>query len=144
MSTTYLLGLRLSAERPVWKAISKFYGIGYVTGRQITDKLLIYPQARLPDLSEPELNRLATEISSRTIENALRKEILHRKIKEVRLGTNKGRALLAGMPVHGQRNKNQASTSRKFNNRGLEGMQIVAPGWPPSKVVRLVRKKYNN
>lgn len=66
-------------------------------------------------LPQRTITALTAELSTMTIENDARK-IVQDNIKRLRdIGTYRGRRHAMGLPVRGQRTRNQIQTARKLN-----------------------------
>lgn len=78
-------------------------------------KYSIFPRQRLEALSPKIVLALTAELSTMTIENDARK-ILHDNIRRLKdMGSYRGRRHAMGLPVRGQRARNQNSTAHKLN-----------------------------
>lgn len=78
-------------------------------------KYTIHPQARCESVAPKVITALTTELSTMTIENDARR-IVQDNIKRLRdMGSYRGRRHAMGLPVRGQRTRNQIITARKFN-----------------------------
>jgi small subunit ribosomal protein S13 len=70
---------------------------------------------KVGSLPQRTVTALTAELSSMTIENDARK-IVQDNIKRLRdIGTVRGRRHAMGLPVRGQRTRNQIQTARKLN-----------------------------
>lgn len=78
-------------------------------------KYSIFPQQRLEALSPKTILQLTAELSTMTIENDARK-VVQDNIKRLKdMGAYRGRRHAMGLPVRGQRARNQNATSMKLN-----------------------------
>lgn len=78
-------------------------------------KYSIFPQARIETLSPKTVLQLTAELGTMTIENDARK-IVQDNIKRLKdMGCNRGRRHAMGLPVRGQRTRNQNSTANRLN-----------------------------
>jgi small subunit ribosomal protein S13 len=70
---------------------------------------------KMASLPQRTATALTAELSSMTIENDARK-VIQDNIKRLRdIGTYRGRRHAMGLPVRGQRTRNQIQTARKLN-----------------------------
>lgn len=70
---------------------------------------------KVGSLPQRTVTALTAELSSMTIENDARK-LVQDNIKRLRdIGTVRGRRHAMGLPVRGQRTRNQIQTARKLN-----------------------------
>ena len=103
------------AALPLQKALESFYALGPQTSSRILAKYMIHPRAKMGSLPPKTVTALTAELSTMTIENDARK-ILQENIQRLRdMGTYRGRRHAMGLPVRGQRTRNQNATPRKLN-----------------------------
>lgn len=78
-------------------------------------KYSIFPHQRLEALSPKTILQLTAELSTMTIENDARK-VVQGNIKRLKdMNAYKGRRHAMGLPVRGQRARNQNNTTAKLN-----------------------------
>jgi small subunit ribosomal protein S13 len=86
-------------------------------------KFHIHPWAKVGSLKNATVMDLTAELSTMKIENDARREVQDniRRLKD--MGTYRGRRHAMGLPVRGQRTRNQINTARKLNKimRGGDG-----------------------
>lgn len=91
------------------------FGVGPQTAEKICARVGIYPQMRMNQLSESQILALNKELSELTVEGHLKQQI-NDNIKFKRsIGTWAGMRHAAGLPVRGQRTRNNASTANRLN-----------------------------
>ncbi|KAL7625439.1 hypothetical protein AAE478_004659 [Parahypoxylon ruwenzoriense] len=111
----FIMGVNFNEKKLVKKALETFYGLGPQLSARIMAKYTIHPHARLGTVAPKTITSLTTELSTMTIENDARR-IVQDNIKRLRdMGTYRGRRHAMGLPVRGQRTRNQIQTARKFN-----------------------------
>jgi len=107
--------------RHLQKALESFYALGSTTADRIMAKYSIFPRARLESLSSKTVLALTAELSTMTIENDARK-IVQENIRRLKdMGAYRGRRHAMGLPVRGQRARNQNMTSAKLNRLERKG-----------------------
>lgn len=107
--------------RRLQKALESFYALGPTTADRIMAKYSIFPRARLESLSSKTVLALTAELSTMTIENDARK-IVQENIRRLKdMGAYRGRRHAMGLPVRGQRARNQNMTSAKLNRLERKG-----------------------
>lgn len=95
--------------------IQKIFGVGPTTAERICAKVGIYPQMRMNQLTEPQILAINKELSELTIEGHLKQKINDNiKLKRA-IGSYQGMRHAAGLPVRGQRTRNNASTANRLN-----------------------------
>jgi small subunit ribosomal protein S13 len=116
----FILGKTLRDNKTVWAALTQFYGIGQVTAKQICNTLSIHHQCRMFQLPDNKFSSLAEHLSSMTIESDLRRKVQKNIQTLVDIGCYRGTRHAAGLPVHGQRTRNNAKTAKKMNGKNLK------------------------
>ncbi|ROV92699.1 hypothetical protein VSDG_06593 [Cytospora chrysosperma] len=117
----FLLGINFGEKKLVKKALESFYALGPQVSQRIMAKYSIFPRQRLETLSPKTVLALTAELSMMTIENDAKK-ILHDNIKRLKdMGAYRGRRHAMGLPVRGQRARNQNATAHKLNRLERRG-----------------------
>ena len=114
-----IAGINIPDNKHTVIALTSIYGVGPTTARKLCDATGIAPEAKVRDLSEPELEKLRNEISGMTIEGDLRREISMNIKRLMDLGSYRGIRHRRGLPLRGQRTKTNART-RKGPRRPLK------------------------
>lgn len=101
------------------------YGIGPAIRKNLMAKFHIHETAKIGTLKDSQINGLAEELSTMTLENDLRRQLVD-NIKRLRdMGTYRGRRHAMGLPVRGQNTRTQVSFR-------FEGFAFV--GWMTANV----------
>ena len=114
-----IAGINIPDNKHTVIALTSIYGVGPTTARKLCATTGIAPEAKVRDLSEPELEKLRNEISNMTIEGDLRREISMNIKRLMDLGCYRGIRHRRGLPLRGQRTKTNART-RKGPRRPLK------------------------
>lgn len=93
----------------------RIFGVGYKTAEEICAKVGIYPRMRMNQLTEPQVMAINKELSELTIEGHLKQKILEDIAQKKAIGSYAGNRHNNGLPVRGQRTRNNASTAKKLN-----------------------------
>ncbi|KAI1115845.1 40S ribosomal protein s13 [Nemania sp. NC0429] len=110
-----ILGANFHEMKLVKKALESFYGLGPQASARIMAKYTIHPLARLGSIPAKTITALTAELSNMTIESDARR-VINDNIKRLRdMGTYRGRRHAMGLPVRGQRTRNQIETAKKLN-----------------------------
>ncbi|KAI1199540.1 ribosomal protein S13 [Nemania serpens] len=110
-----ILGANFHEMKLVKKALESFYGLGPQASARIMAKYTIHPLARLGTIPAKTVTALTAELSTMTIDHDARR-VIQENIKRLRdMGTYRGRRHAMGLPVRGQRTRNQIETARKLN-----------------------------
>jgi len=92
------------------RSLESFYGIGPKISQSLMARYFIHRTARIGSLGDQQINDLAADLSTMTIENDLRRQ-MRANIKRLRdMGTYRGRRHAMGLPVRGQNTRTQVST----------------------------------
>ncbi|GIZ49240.1 37S ribosomal protein subunit sws2, mitochondrial [Cercospora beticola] len=111
----FIFGTNFAESYLVRTSLQKFYGIGPKVCQQLMAKFHIHNTARIGNLKDRQINSLAAELSTMTLENDLRRQ-LQDNIKRLRdMGAYRGRRHAMSLPVRGQRTRSQIMTARKLN-----------------------------
>ncbi|KAL2018028.1 hypothetical protein VTK56DRAFT_1344 [Thermocarpiscus australiensis] len=111
----FILGVNFHEQKLVKKALESFYALGPQTSARILAKYCIHPRAKMGSLPPKTITALTAELSTMTIENDARR-IVQENIKRLRdMGAYRGRRHAMGLPVRGQRTRNQIETAKKLN-----------------------------
>lgn len=114
-----IAGINIPDNKHTVIALTAIYGIGPTTAKKLCASAGIAPDAKVRDLSEPELETLRNEIGGMTIEGDLRREISMNIKRLMDLGSYRGIRHRRGLPLRGQRTKTNART-RKGPRRPLK------------------------
>lgn len=106
-------GVNVPNEKRIEIALTYIYGIGLTTSKKIIDQSNIDPNKRVKDLSEADLERVRSVISSNfKVEGDLRLET-NQSIKRLKeINSYRGTRHTKNLPVRGQRTKTNARTKR--------------------------------
>lgn len=111
----FIFGVNFTETQLVKKALTSFFALGPQAADRIMAKYSIFPRQRLEALSPKTVLQLTAELSTMTIENDARK-LVQANIQRLKdMNTYKGRRHAMGLPVRGQRARNQNSTPAKLN-----------------------------
>lgn len=103
----FIFGVNFPETRLVSASLQSFYGIGPKVRKTLMAKFHIHDTARIGTLNDRQINDMAAELSSMTLENDLRRQ-LQDNIKRLRdMGTYRGRRHAMGLPVRGQNTRSQ-------------------------------------
>lgn len=107
-------GVDLPKEKRVDVALSYIYGIGRKLGTDIVNEAQIDPATRVKNLTEAEINKISTLISSREIkvEGDLRRDIQANVRRLIDIGAYRGFRHRRNLPCRGQRTRTNARTRR--------------------------------
>lgn len=108
-----IVGVDLPRDKRVEVALSYIYGIGRNRAQDILAHTGVNADTRVKDLTEDELGRLREYIDKNyTVEGDLRREVALNIKRLVEIGCYRGIRHRRGMPVRGQKTKNNARTRK--------------------------------
>lgn len=108
----FIFGVNFQETRLVSAALQTFYGIGPQLRTRLMAKFHIHTTAKVGQLGNKQIDSIAEELSTMTLENDLRRQVVD-NIKRLRdMGAYRGRRHAMGLPVRGQRTRTQVSCGR--------------------------------
>ena len=106
-------GVDLPRNKRIEVALTYIYGIGPTRADEILSATGVNPDTRTDDLTDAEENALRDFIaSSYMVEGDLRREVQMNIKRLVEIGCYRGMRHRRNLPVHGQRTKTNARTSK--------------------------------
>ena len=105
-------GVNIPDRKHVWVALTHIYGIGRTRAMEICRGTGVNPDAAVRNLTDPELDALRNEVSKRTTEGDLRREVSMNIKRLMDLGCYRGIRHRRGLPVRGQRTHTNARTRK--------------------------------
>ena len=106
-------GVDLPREKRVEIGLTYIYGIGRVTSNRILAQANVNPDTRVRDLTDEEVARIRDVIDETvTVEGYLRREIALNIKRLQEIGCYRGIRHRKGLPVRGQKTKNNARTRK--------------------------------
>tara|TARA_Y100000590_G_scaffold95887_1_gene108875 strand:- start:329 stop:685 length:357 start_codon:yes stop_codon:yes gene_type:complete len=107
-----IAGINVSDNKHTVIALQSIYGIGATTAKKICEASNISPSMKIKELTEIELETLRTEVTKYNIEGDLRREVTMNIKRLMDLGTYRGIRHRKGLPLRGQKTKNNSRTRK--------------------------------
>ncbi|WOO86585.1 30S ribosomal protein S13 [Mollicutes bacterium LVI A0039] len=107
-----IAGVDIPNDKRVVISLTYIYGIGRTKSEQILAATNISEDKRVKDLSEEELNLIRSEIEKESIEGDLRRQVNLNIKRLMEIGSYRGIRHRRGLPVRGQKTKNNARTRK--------------------------------
>lgn len=107
-----IAGINIPLNKHLVVALTSIYGIGLTRSRKICMTTEIAPHTKVKDLSEPEVERIRTEVARFSVEGDLRREGAMAIKRLMDLGCYRGIRHRRGLPVRGQRTRTNARTRK--------------------------------
>jgi small subunit ribosomal protein S13 len=105
-------GVDIPRDKRVVISLTYVYGIGKSTAEQILAAAEVNENTRVKDLTEDELGRIRTEVSTVKTEGDLRREVSLNIKRLQEIGSYRGMRHRRGLPVRGQNTRNNARTRK--------------------------------
>ena len=107
-----IAGINVSDNKHTVIALQAIYGIGATRAKDICKISKIEPSAKIKELTEAELETLRTQVAKYNIEGDLRREVTLNIKRLMDLGTYRGIRHRKGLPLRGQKTKNNSRTRK--------------------------------
>lgn len=108
-----IAGVDLPRDKRVEAALTYIYGIGPTLSKTVLEKSGVNPDTRVRDLTEDEIGKLRETLDKEFhVEGDLRREISLNMKRLMEIGSYRGIRHRRGLPVRGQKTKNNARTRK--------------------------------
>ncbi|WP_217588926.1 30S ribosomal protein S13 [Lentibacillus saliphilus] len=115
-----IAGIDIPRDKRIVISLTYIYGIGKTAAQDILKKAGVSEDTRVRDLTEDELGKIRQEVNTYTIEGDLRREVSLNVKRLIEIGSYRGMRHRRGLPVRGQKTKNNART-RKGPRHAIAG-----------------------
>ena len=107
-----IAGINIPDNKHARISLTYIFGVGRTTALKLCDAAGVQPDAKISDLSEPDLDALRSEVTKLTVEGDLRRETSMSIKRLMDLGCFRGIRHRRSLPVHGQRTRTNARTRK--------------------------------
>lgn len=107
-----IAGIDIPREKRVVISLTYIYGIGSSTAQAILKEAGVSEDTRVRDLTEDELGRIRKAVDQYTTEGDLRRDVSLNIKRLIEIGSYRGLRHRRGLPVRGQKTKNNARTRK--------------------------------
>jgi small subunit ribosomal protein S13 len=107
-----IVGVDIPNDKQVAYSLTYIYGIGLSTSKKILEVVKVDPTIRVKDLTEEQLTAIRTEVAKYKTEGDLRRDVALNIKRLSEIGCYRGLRHRRGLPVRGQRTKNNARTRK--------------------------------
>ena len=107
-----IAGINVADNKHTVIALQSIYGIGQTRAKEICKVSNISPSAKSKELTEEEIETLRTQVVKYNIEGDLRREVTLNIKRLMDLGTYRGIRHRKGLPLRGQKTKNNSRTRK--------------------------------
>jgi len=107
-----IAGIDIPRDKRVVISLTSIYGIGKATAQKILKEAGVSEDTRVRDLTEGELGKIRQAVGEYTIEGDLRRETSLNIKRLTEIGSYRGIRHRRGLPVRGQKTKNNSRTRK--------------------------------
>ena len=107
-----IAGVDIPREKRIVISLTYVYGIGTSTANKIVEEANVSADTRVKDLTDDELGRIREVVDSYKVEGDLRREQNLNIKRLMDIGCYRGLRHRKGLPVRGQRTKNNSRTRK--------------------------------
>ncbi|UCZ53394.1 30S ribosomal protein S13 [Bacillus shivajii] len=107
-----IAGVDIPRDKRVVVSLTYVYGIGQSTASEILKEAGVSESTRVRDLTEEELGKIREVVDSIKVEGDLRREVSLNIKRLIEIGSYRGIRHRRGLPVRGQKTKNNARTRK--------------------------------
>jgi len=107
-----IAGVNIPDTKHTWIGLTSIYGVGRTKAYEICEKAGVNPAQKVGQLEEVDLDKLRAEVGNLTVEGDLRREVAMDIKRLMDLGCYRGLRHRRGLPVRGQKTKNNSRTRK--------------------------------
>ncbi|BAC12099.1 30S ribosomal protein S13 [Oceanobacillus iheyensis] len=107
-----IAGIDIPRDKRVVISLTYIYGVGKTTAQQILKEAGVSEDTRVRDLTEDELGRIRQAVDQYNTEGDLRREVSLNIKRLIEIGSYRGIRHRRGLPVRGQKTKNNSRTRK--------------------------------
>ncbi|WP_239732599.1 MULTISPECIES: 30S ribosomal protein S13 [unclassified Mammaliicoccus] len=107
-----IAGIDVPREKRILISLTYVYGIGKTTAQQILKEANVSEDTRVRDLTDDELGRIREVVDNYKVEGDLRRETNLNIKRLMEIASYRGIRHRRGLPVRGQKTKNNARTRK--------------------------------
>ena len=107
-----IAGVDIPRDKHIVISLTYIYGIGKTTAQKILAAAGVEEDIRVSDLTNEQLDAIRAEVNELKIEGDLRREVSQNIKRLTEIGSYRGNRHHRGLPVRGQKTKNNARTRK--------------------------------
>ncbi len=107
-----IAGINIPVNKHTVIGLRSIYGIGPTRALSICEAANVAPDKKIRDLAEDEIDRVRKEVAKFIVEGDLRREVSMSIKRLMDLGCYRGIRHRRGLPLRGQRTKNNSRTRK--------------------------------
>ncbi|WP_457916083.1 30S ribosomal protein S13 [Candidatus Phytoplasma sacchari] len=108
-----IAGIDIPRDKRIIISLTYIYGIGIKTSKKILKELSIDENIKVKNLKQDQIMQIRNEINKFSVEGFLRREIAMNIRRLMDIGCDRGIHHRKGLPVRGQKTRNNAKTAKK-------------------------------
>ncbi|WBL31244.1 30S ribosomal protein S13 [Candidatus Phytoplasma sacchari] len=108
-----IAGIDIPRDKRIIISLTYIYGIGIKTSKKILKELSIDENIKVKNLTQDQIMQIRNEINKFSVEGFLRREIAMNIRRLMDIGCDRGIHHRKGLPVRGQKTRNNAKTAKK-------------------------------
>ena len=105
-------GVDIPRDKQIVISLTYIYGIGRTTASKVLEAAGVPEETRVSDLTNDQLDAIRAEVNELKIEGDLRRETSQNIKRLMEIGSYRGTRHRKGLPVRGQKTKNNARTRK--------------------------------
>lgn len=107
-----IAGVDIPRDKHIVISLTYIYGIGKTTAKQVLEAAGVAEDIRVNELTNEQLDSIRAEVNELKIEGDLRREVSQDIKRLMEIGSYRGIRHRRGLPVRGQKTKNNARTRK--------------------------------
>lgn len=107
-----IAGVDIPRDKHIVISLTYIFGIGKTTAQKILAAAGVEEDIRVSDLTNEQLDAIRAEVNELKIEGDLRREVSQNIKRLTEIGSYRGNRHRRGLPVRGQKTKNNARTRK--------------------------------
>lgn len=107
-----IAGVNIPVYKHAWIGLTSIYGVGRTRAYEICKSAGVKPEQKISELDESALDSLRAEVAKFTVEGDLRREVAMDIKRLMDLGCYRGLRHRRGLPLRGQKTKNNSRTRK--------------------------------
>lgn len=107
-----IAGVDIPRDKQIVISLTYIYGIGKTTAQKVLQAAGVPEETRVSELTNDQLDAIRSEVNELRIEGDLRREISQNIKRLTEIGSYRGSRHRKGLPVRGQKTKNNARTRK--------------------------------
>jgi small subunit ribosomal protein S13 len=107
-----IAGVDIPRDKQIVISLTYIYGIGKTTAQKVLQAAGVPEETRVSELTNDQLDAIRSEVNELRIEGDLRREVSQNIKRLTEIGSYRGSRHRKGLPVRGQKTKNNARTRK--------------------------------